>query len=151
MLSEDEVNERQRSVDDFLQFLADKSAEDLVEVYRIMLSVELSDQMEDRFTTAMRAKVNSNEELALQVGRNLIGDIDPMLRLESFWVLQHLMFTHPEAQEIVWKRLLGDEDPEVARKAFDLLVEDLQGTETASLESVLYAAENIVKAKKRLE
>jgi len=148
-MEESERTAKEQDIEDFVQFLEGKTAKELVEIYRTMSENDFSDQVQDKFDDSMKRVVRRDQEFTLQVARLLIHDTNPELRLETFWILQPLIFVHPEARSIVWEQLLSDEDPVVFEQIYGWLRDDISSSEDAPLTSVLYAATWLNKAKAR--
>ena len=149
-MEDSEQTAKEQDIEDFVQFLVGKTAEEIVEIYRTMSDIDFSDQVQGKFNIAMNRAIQRDQEFTLQVARLLIHDTNPHLRLETFWILQPLMmFVHPEARSMVWEELLSDDDPVVFEQAYGWLADDISSSEDAPLASILYAAAWFKKAKAR--
>lgn len=145
MLSEQEEFTKQQDIMDFARFAEGKSATAIVEMYKLLDSIETSDQTNDKFDSAMKIVFEANLELKLEVASLLSMEQSTVLRVEAYYVVVDIVFTNPVAQSLVVDTLL--KDPEVNGQVEELLRDDISGADEAPLVDILRLAEVLAKIK----
>ena len=133
------------------KFLKGKSGETLTHYFEYLAEFTITDEMRDRFSTAMHQLLRESEDLRITVAVFLMESEINEVREEVFWILREYIFTDTWAMEMVWDRLLNDPNDEVFERVYDLLTDEFEGATNVPLSGFMYAAERLAKAKKRHE
>jgi hypothetical protein len=146
----DEVAMKDAWLKEAASFLENKSAQELYEIYRLLVQVELDDNNKDLISSAMRAHFEGKDQLAINTAKLLLNDENPTVRIEAYWLLKDIMFTNEAAIDMVFVDLLGDSDQAVFDQVYDWADDDFSEVK-ASFENLIYITKLFVLAKKRRE